>query len=296
MRLFVLFMAAVIAEAAVYAEDAAALPAKTLRLDADTTIGFVRDGWDGDGKKMEMPDAMTVSAKIRAAYGFTDWFSVVFDWSPGVTDADLAAIDMGNDGDGPREIYEGLGDFRLKGPFQIIGPRAPVKHERFRLRVAPGVVIPFPGIDDKDALSNHTWGAGGDVSFDLFVNDRCFVNMFAGVYWFPCKNESQTNNQREFSLEAGPHYTVAVGTASLAFALPVNWTVADNNNQKPLIDGISAHLLTLRPSVALQLTRPFRITIEIEYSCPLYGKNNYAVHGITIRAPVNFNFAKNKGE
>jgi hypothetical protein len=295
MKTLTLFMIMIIIlTATVYAEDAAALPAKTLRFDAGTTIGFVREGWDGDGKKVETPDAVTVSAKIRAAYGFTDWFSVVFDWSPGVTDADLAAIDIGNDGDGPREIYEGLGDFRLKGPFQIIGPRAPVKHERFRLRVAPGVVIPFPGIDDKDALGNHTWGAGGDVSFDLFMNDMFFLNMFAGVYWFPGKNESQTNNTWEFSLEAGPHYAVAVGTASLAFALPVNWTAADNHGLP--IDGISAHMLTLRPSVALQLTRPFRINIEIEYSCPLYGKNNYAVHGITIRAPVNFNFAKNKEE
>jgi hypothetical protein len=282
----------IILTAAVYAEDATAVPAKTLRFGADTTVGFVREGWDGDGKKTEMPDAVIVSTKLKAAYGFSGWFSAVFDWSPGVTDADLTGIDIGDDGNGPEEIYEGLGDFRLKGPFQIIGDNALLSSRRFRMRVAPGVVIPFPGIDDKDALGNHAWGAGGDVSFDALITDDFFVNMYSEVYFFPVRNESETNNKWEFSLEAGPRYTVTVGTARLAFALPVHWAFADRNDKNVLIDGISAHLLTLRPSVALQLTRPFKVNIEIEYTCPLYGKNNYAVHGITIKAPVNFNFTK----
>jgi hypothetical protein len=35
--------------------------------------------------------------------------------------------------------------------------------------------------------------------------------------------------------------------------------------------------------------------MQFGYALPLYGKNNYAAHTITIKAPVYFNFAKNKG-
>jgi hypothetical protein len=47
-------------------------------------------------------------------------------------------------------------DFSLNAQFQIIGNTAPLKNNRFRMRLTPGIVIPFPGIDDKDALGNHT--------------------------------------------------------------------------------------------------------------------------------------------
>ncbi|MDR1202517.1 MAG: hypothetical protein LBL58_12950 [Tannerellaceae bacterium] len=280
--------------AVVYGEDAAVLPAKTLRFGAGTAIDFVHEAWDGDGKKVNMPDAMIIGTRIGIAYGFTDWFSTVFDWSPGLTDTDLTSIDIGNDGNSAEEIYEGLGDFTLKGQFQIIGKNGPVSSERFRMRITPGMVIPFPGIDDKDALGNHTWGMGGDVSFDMLITDTFFFNMFSEVYVFPFKNHSKTNHTGEFSLEAGPHYALTIGTANLAFALPINWSAAEENNENMLIDGISSHVLSLRPSLALQLTWPFRINIEIEYAFPLYGKNNYIAHTITIKAPVNFNFAKNK--
>jgi hypothetical protein len=278
--------------AVVYGEDAAVLPAKTLRFGAGTAIDFVHEGWDGDGKKVNIPDAMIIGTRIGIDYGFTDWFSAVLDWSPGVTDTDLTSIDIGNDGNSAEEIYEGLGDFTLKWQFQIIGNSAPVSSGRFRLRVTPGIVIPFPGIDDKDALGNHTWGMGGDVSFDTIITEAFFFNVFSEVYMFPFKNQSKTNHTWECSLEAGPHYALSIGTVNLAFALPINWSVADENNQTMLIDGM--YMLTLRPSLALQLTWPFNINIEIEYAFPLYGKNNYSAHRITIKAPVTFNFTKNK--
>jgi hypothetical protein len=295
MKTVTLFMAMiVIGTAAVYAEDAAVLPAKTLRLDAGTAIGFVREGWGKDGKKVDMPDAAIIGPTINVAYGFADWVTAVLDWTPGVTDTDLTSIDVGSDGNSAQEIYEGLGDFTLKGQFQIIGNNAPVSSERFRMRVTAGVVIPFPGIDDKDALGNHIWGMGGDVSFDTIITDTFFFNVFGEVFVFPVKNQSKTNNTWEFSLETGPHYALAIGTASLAFALPVNWSVSQENDERLLIDGLSSHVLTLRPSLALKLTRPFRINIEIEYAFPVYGKNNAITHTITVKAPVNFNFAKNK--
>jgi hypothetical protein len=280
---------------AVDAEDAAALPAGTLRVGAGTAVGFVREGWDGDGKKADRPDAVIIGARIGVACGFTDRAGAVFDWSPGVTDTDLTGIDLGNDGNGPREIYEGLGDFRLKGQFQIIGNGTPLPSGRFRMRVAPGIVIPFPGIDDGDALGSHAWGAGGAVSFDTLVSDAFFFNTAGEAYWFPVNNKSGTNNRWEFSLEAGPRWTVALGAARFAFALPVYWTAAGGNGNEGK-GGIATHALALRPSLALHITRPFRINLEIEYACPLYGKNSSIVHSITVKAPVDFNFAKNKGK
>jgi hypothetical protein len=38
------------------------------------------------------------------AYGFTEWFTAVLDWPPGVAGAGLTAIDIGNDGDGAAGI------------------------------------------------------------------------------------------------------------------------------------------------------------------------------------------------
>jgi hypothetical protein len=282
--------------AAVHGEDATVLNAGTLCFDAAAAIGFVRKGWDGESRKVDVPDAMIIGAAPEIAYGFTDWFTAAFDWSPGVTDTDLAGIDVAHDGDGEAEIYEGLSDFSLKAQFQIMGKHAPVVSERFRLRLAPGMVIPFPGISDQDSLGNHAWGVGADASFDALLSDKFFVNVLGEVYWFPVDNQSGTNNEWEFALEAGPHYAVPLGSAGLAFALPVNWTMSLGNDDSILGGGASSHLLVVRPSIELKLTRPIAINIGVEYTLPLYGKNNYAAHTITIKAPVYFNFAKNKGE
>jgi hypothetical protein len=296
-RIVILVMAAlVVRSAAVYGDDATVLKAGTLRFDVAAAIGFVRKGWDGEGRKVDAPDAMIIGAAPGIAYGFTDWFTAAFDWSPGVTDTDLTSIDIAGDGDGEAEIYEGLSDFSFKAQFQIIGKNAPVVSERFRLRLAPGMVIPFPGISDQDSLGNHAWGAGGDASFDALLSDKFFVNLFSKVYWFPVDNQSGTNHDWEFALEAGPHYAVPVGSASLAFALPVNWEMSLGNDRSILNDGTSSHLLAIHPSIELKLTRPIAINIGVEYTLPLYGKNTYAAHTITIKAPVYFNFAKNKGE
>jgi hypothetical protein len=181
-----------------------------------------------------------------------------------------------------------LSDFSLKARFQIIGDTAPLKSARFRMRLTPGMVIPFPGIGDKDSYGNHTWGVGGEISFDTLVTDNFFINTRGDLYWFPLDNQSKTNNDWEMTLEAGPHYRISIGAASLSLALPVNWK-ADTEG-----GGVFSHLLTLRPTLALKLTRPFTVDIEFEYAFPLYGKNNYAAHVITIKAPVYFNFAKNK--
>jgi hypothetical protein len=297
-RILTLFIAAAfIRTVTIYAEDAITLPAGTLRVDADASTGFVREGWDGDSRKADAPDATIIGAALGISYGFTDWFTLVLDWAPGVTDTDLSDIDFGNDGDGEGEIYEGLSDFLLKAQFLIIGNNAPVSSERFRMRLAPGMVIPFPGIDDKDSLGNHTWGLGGDVSFDTLVTDNFFVNVFSEAYWFPAPadNKSKTNNEWEIALEAGPHYSVTFGSVRLGFALPLNWKVSPENAKGIVVDGVSSHLLTPRPGLELKLTHPFAVDIGIEYTLPLYGKNDYAVHTITIKAPVYFNFAKNKG-
>jgi hypothetical protein len=293
-RFTLLISAVVVLTAAVYAEDAAVLPAKTLRLNTDASTGFVREGWDGNGKRVDAPDAVIIGAAIRVSYGFTDWFTTVLGWSPGVTDTDIARIDIGSDGNSAEEIYEGLGDFTLKGQFQIIGNDAAVSSERFRMRVTPGIVIPFPGIDDRDVLGNHAWGVGGDVSLDTFIAGNFLLNLFGEAYWFPIDNRSKTNNQWQFSLEAGPRYAVTIGTASLALALPVNWGVSQAHDKTIPADGISSYLLSLRPTLELNLTRPLRINIAIEYTCPLYGKSNYIAHTIKIKTPVNFDFANNK--
>jgi hypothetical protein len=294
MKKITLFIAALVIGAVVYAEDAAVLPAGTLRVDADASVGFVREGWDADGEKTDAPDATVIGAALGVSYGFTNWFTAAIDWSPGVTDTDLTAIDIGSDGDDAAEIYEGLSDFSVKAQFQIAGAGALFPSERFRMRFTPGIVIPFPGIDDKDALGNHTWGVGCDVSLDTFITGTFFINVLSEAYWFPIANKSKTNNEWEFTLEAGPHYSLAAGGARFVFALPVNWKVSPENGNGILVDGVSSHLLTVRPALTLQLTRPFAVDIGIEYTLPLYGKNNYAVHTITVKAPVYFNFAKSK--
>jgi hypothetical protein len=66
------------------------------------------------------------------------------------------------------------------------------------------------------------------------------------VYWFPFDNKSKTNNEWEFTLKAWPHYTIVIGEASLAFALPLNWKVSPENDKGILIAGVSSHLFSLR--------------------------------------------------
>jgi hypothetical protein len=285
-RLFWVLELGVVMTFLVFAEDAAVLPTGTLRVAVDASTGFVRKAWDSGGKKIDAPDATIIGAAPGLAYGFTEWFTAVLDWSPGVADTDLTAIDIANDGDGAAEIYEGLSDFSLRAQFQIIGDNALAQSERFRLRLTPGLVVPFPGIDDKDASGNHAWGAGAEASLDSFFAEGFSANARSSLFWF-LDNKSKTNKDWELELEAGPKYAFAIGGAGIALALPINWDLSMESG-----GGVSSHLLSLRPALALKLTRPLAINIEIEYTLPLYGKNSYAVHAITIKTPMHFVFKK----
>jgi hypothetical protein len=287
-RLIFLFVAGIITASFSFAENAEVLPARTLRVDADADFGFIREGWDDDGKKTDAPDAVVAGTALGISYGFTEWFTAVFDWFPGLADADLIGVDFPDDGDGEVEIYEGLSDFSLKARFQVIGDSGLLKNQRFRLRLSPGIMIPFPGIDDKDALGNHAWGPGVEVSADAFIIDDLFINAACDFYWFPFDNKLKTNNEWELTLESGPHYRFGIGVVDFVVSLPINWKAAQGNGM-----GETSHLLTLRPALELKLTRPFTVDIGIEYAFPVHGKNNYATHTITIKAPVYFTFDKN---
>jgi hypothetical protein len=266
----------------VFSEDAKALPEKTGEFSVTPGVSFFNKEWDGDREKHDVPDAEIFTFGFSLEYGFTDWFTAAFDWTPG--------WNIWSDGDGLAEQYEGFHDFSLEARFNIIGENAPVKASYLRLIVSPGVIFPFPGLDDEYKMGKNAWGFGGSVSFDTDIHKYFFLNVFSKFYFYPIENEEKVNHQWELILEAEPHFNIDIPYGmNLDIGLPVNFILDPEQKIDGTGNGMDTYILSLRPTVTLRLTHtPAPVEVGIDYAIPLIGKNAIAAHAITLKTTILF--------
>jgi hypothetical protein len=70
--------------------------------------------WDSDGDKADMPETEIFYFGFGLEYGFTNWFSTVFDWK---------GWNIWSDDDGPPEKFEEFHGFRWKRGSISLGDR-----------------------------------------------------------------------------------------------------------------------------------------------------------------------------
>jgi hypothetical protein len=282
MKRFILFpVLAIIMVSHTFAEDAKALSAKNGEFYVTPGVSFFSKAWDDDREKADVPKHEIFSVGFGLAYGVTDWFSAAFDWK---------GWNIWSDGDGPAEAYEGFHDFSLETQFHLLGDKAPIKTSNFRLTAAPGVIFPFPMIDDDDKMGKNAWGFGGSLSFDTDINKYFFFNVFGKFYCYPIENEEKINHGWDLTVEAEPNFTIDIPHGmNLAIGLPVNFTLSPEQKIDGVGNGKDSYAVSLRPTVTLRMTHtPNPVEVGVDYAIPLMGKNTLVNHAVTIKTSIFF--------
>jgi hypothetical protein len=282
MKRFILFpVLAVIMVSNIFAEDAKALLARSGEFYVTPGISFFKKAWDDDKEKADVPKTEIFYFGFGLEYGFTGWFSAVFDWK---------GWNIWSNGDGPVEEHEGFYDFSLETRFHLIGDNAPIKSAHFRLTAAPGVIFPFPGIDEDDKMGNNAWGFGGSLSFDTNINKYFFLNVFGKFYSYPIENKEKIKYGWDLTLEAEPNFNVDIPYGMNFFVgIPVNFILTPEQKIDGVGNGMDAYVLSLRPTVTLRMTHTSTpVEVGIDYVIPLIGKNTLVNNAITLKTSVFF--------
>jgi hypothetical protein len=212
-KLLLVSVVLILAAGAVFADDAKVMPKMVGRLWIAPTFGFAPGGYDNGaayhsynsttGKELKM-----FNLGFALEYGIIDWITGAVQWAPGVTvwsDMDMGAT-------GPEANVNGVADLFVGAKVQIIGEKAPVKTDRFRLALGPGVKIPLPGQDFAKQLTkmtagetitpanldHHVFGAGARVYFDYIFNEHFFLNLYNETIFYPVKGPIKNASLTEY--------------------------------------------------------------------------------------------------
>ncbi|MDR1247935.1 MAG: hypothetical protein LBK63_01405 [Treponema sp.] len=267
----------------VFAEDAKNLDAWSGRFEVLPSLSFYSHGWDEDGEKQDVDKTEVLNAGVVLDYGFADWISASFKWSPGWN---VWAYVDGEADSGPEGFYGPA----LSGRFQIIGANAPVKTEHFRLALIPGVMLPFPMADADEKAGNNAFGFGGALSFDSDIGSMFFVNLFGEFYVCPIENKEDVKHGWNARFEAEPHFEIDLPRdVHLSAGLPAAFALAPEKEIKGSGDGQDSYLLSLSPNVAARFNgASVPIEFSVRYGLPLLGKNTLAAHSLTLGVAVYF--------
>jgi hypothetical protein len=205
MKKILLFtLALLLAAGAVFGDDAKTMPKMIGRLWLAPTFAFGPGGYNrgADYKSYGSGAGALKMFNLGFAleYGIIDWITAAVQWAPGYTvwsDVDQSLTLLG--GSGNTVNADGAADLFVGAKVQIAGETAPLKTERFRFAVAPGVKIPLPGQDFVKQFANvsagntvtaanvdtHVFGAGVRVYFDYIFNEHFFINLYNETILYP---------------------------------------------------------------------------------------------------------------
>jgi hypothetical protein len=292
-RHIILVVFGILIGAFVFGEDARLPAAKTGKSVTSLGLSFSPQGWDNKGGKEAVSKAHVITAGERIEYGFSNYLSGVFDWSPG-ENIFSSTDDLKN------PAANGSHDMAFGVRLQIIGSNAPVKQERFRLTAAPQVIVPFPDInlpfwkiDMADKRGNNSWGFGGSMSFDADITEHFFLNFYGEFYAYPIENKAQVKHGWGAAFEIEPHFETRLGgSMGLRIGLPVRYAFAPEKKIRGLGNGLDSRLVSASPLFAIRLDniipalfnqdrlRPLELSLQ--YAAPIFGKNAAALHAVTL--------------
>lgn len=300
-----------------FADDAKVLPARVIRLTTAPTYIFTTGGYDDDGKFTE---AKSGEGKVQAfnlgfalEYGVTDFISAAVQWAPGWTfwsevDTDEATQKVN---------VNGLFDLFVGAKIQLVGSAAPVKNDKIRLAIAPGVKIPMPAVDFKEQgnkamsgeeftgsdLEKHAWGFGGRFYTDFILSEAFYINVYAeyihylerkGVLLSPVPSfmagmaTMDVNYGYDLTFELEPHFDASIGDGIVFGAgVPLRYKMApamETTSMMGTMKGEPSSTLSVSPSINFFFMKAFIPTeVGVNYNIPLYGTNSTAAHSVTLK-------------
>lgn len=315
-----------------FADDAKVLPAGVLRTYIVPVYSFATQQYDADGEAQDIELNATPVDKVTLfnlggaiEYGVNDWISAAVQWTPGqtfTTKFDIAAGTPGEDlleenvtAKGPAEVFAGA-------KFQIVGPKAPVKNDMFRVSVATGVMIPAAfGYDPVEedgndptagdafnlGVSKNAMGLGGRFYADYVINEMFFFNLYSQFkYYLPVAAEKtdylhwatadafgaeEVDYGYELTLEVEPHFnTMVADGVELAIGVPVTYVITpapkydDETYEELLGSDQDTMSLYVKPSVsAFMMKFPLPMEFKLGYEYPLMGKNVFARNNVVFQ-------------
>ncbi|MDR0402200.1 MAG: hypothetical protein LBH35_01270, partial [Treponema sp.] len=197
-------LALILASGAVFGDDAKAMPKMVGRLWIAPTFAFAPGAYDTDGDYNTYGsgdgELKMFNLGFALEYGIIDWITAAIQWAPGVTvwsEVDNAQLKTF----GSSVNVNGVADLFVGAKIQIAGEKAPLKTDRVRLALGPGVKIPLPGQDFADQVVNagtgdavtaanvdkHVFGLGARVYFDYIFNEHFFINLYNETIFYPVK-------------------------------------------------------------------------------------------------------------
>jgi len=217
-KLLLVCLALMFISSVLFADDAKVMPARVGRLYIAPIIGSASAKYDHDGNKDPNFDKISFfNLGFALEYGVIDWITAAVQWTPGVT---LSSDILGGTG-ALKPVLEGLGtkvnmndsaDLFVGGKFQIIGKKAPVTSQGFRLAIAAGVLIPLtsgpdyseelapvfaamagagtpPSSVTLNSMDNHSFGAGWRAYFDILLGEKFFINFYNETIFYLQKKD-----------------------------------------------------------------------------------------------------------
>jgi hypothetical protein len=206
-----------LAAGAVFGDDAKAMPKMVGRLWIAPTFAFAPGSYDIDGDynayKSGEGELKMLNLGFALEYGVIDWITAAIQWAPGVTvwsDVDKDLIALG--GVGNTVNANGVADLFVGAKVQIAGEKAPLKTDRVRFAIGPGVKIPLPGQDFEDQRLNtvakdtvtganvdtHVVGVGTRVYFDYIFNEHFFINLYNETIFYPIEGDIDKASLSEY--------------------------------------------------------------------------------------------------
>ncbi|MDR2142846.1 MAG: hypothetical protein LBP29_00570 [Treponema sp.] len=232
----------ILAAGAVFADDAKAMPKMVGRLWIAPTFGFAPAGYGTDGKYDPYGSGegflKMLNLGFALEYGIIDWITGAIQWAPGVnvwSDVDKNLSVLG--GSGNTVNVNGVADLFAGAKVQIVGEKAPVKTDRIRFALGPGVKIPLPGQDFEDQFKNtregktvtasnldyHVFGAGVRVYFDYIFNEHFFINLYNETIFYPVEGDIDKASLTEYGTFYGVKNAAAFGGAGNNADAKVNY-------------------------------------------------------------------------
>jgi len=202
---------------ALFAEDAKVMPMRMGRIYLAPSFAFGSKIFDDGGSRTDVgaPEIMALNLGAALEFGAYNWITAAVQWAPGFNVWSDVEPPMPlpinfppsplNPSDFSTSSVRSLdkGDIIIGAKMQILGDAGPLKSDRFRLALGPGIKVPLRGPDYKEQLANavagdlvtpanfdyHVFGFGLRTYFDYIINEYFFIGLYNEFLYYPQKKD-----------------------------------------------------------------------------------------------------------
>ena len=232
-RFLALGLALLFLGSALFAEDAKVMPMRMGRFYLAPSFAFGQKAFNDSGTRVDSNAMKALNLGAAIEFGAYHWITAAVQWAPGFnvwSDVDtvipLSETPLILSDSSVRVLDKG--DIIIGAKMQILGNAGPLKSERFRLALGPGLKVPLPGPDYEKQLTNaingdpvtpanmdyHVFGFGLRSYFDFIINEYFFINLYNEFLYYPQKKDLGKAGFGEYATLAGVN-TAFTGAASV---------------------------------------------------------------------------------